>query len=113
MFQSKAKQGTNTYEQKTRRIIVRQTTKLPDDDEIYKDIGYIELNLNEIVALKTKKALKLPLIDLDSETNPLASGSIFLTVGLRNTTYAGNDEFNASLSNENIHTISEHDYHKD
>jgi hypothetical protein len=64
LYQEKSQKNLNTiaYHEKSKKIIIRQLSKLKGD-AVYRDIGYLEIPLHSIIQQKSGKDYEFPLID--------------------------------------------------
>lgn len=75
LFQEKALKDTNNFLPKSRKIVVRQLSKLKGDT-VYRDIGCIEMKLNEIVKSSKIKDYEFELIDNDGHAEATIRANI-------------------------------------
>jgi hypothetical protein len=64
LYQEKSQKNINaiTYSEKSKKIIIRQLSKLKGD-AVYRDIGFLEIPLHAIIQRKSGKDYEFPLID--------------------------------------------------
>jgi len=55
--------SSSGFDAKEKKLIIRQTTNLPQEEIVYKDVGYIILPLDKIIQNETITSYSFPIID--------------------------------------------------
>ncbi len=63
LYQEKSQKHTNNFHAKSRKIVIRQLSKLRSGEAVYRDIGYMEVHLNQIIANEKTQDYEMTLFD--------------------------------------------------